>query len=444
MSKHYTGRHRAITPPNRAGAALRRTTTGVALATTLSVGLGAGAAWAVPEQGGVVPSVPEQGGVTPEVPEQGGVTTPPPAPAPTPSVTPPGPGLIPGPPSTSEWQPIPEAVTPNYENAYNPTPAAPLHAPRPTAPVKRIAPPPDTLRVGNVMVPTSDIPDIENKDETINSVNAWAAYAEAEIARGLISIGVPEDEASRQAASTVIGVALGGGIGGTVFFTGTTLAMIVPAVVIGGVIGGVVGAAAPPSFGIPTNPFFWSNLGGGVAAGAGVGAAVAVGTGAVVGSAAAITGAVIGGVLAYALGAGDPGVTGERPALPWTPDQEESAPLPSPEANQFEFHLPPEAAQRAGLPPVEYIVNNPGDVEITATLGGQEHVFGWSAEIAQAPIKALGPFAPLAERAINNGTRLHTDQAEKDIPGSDARWPQEEGPAAQTEAPQPAPEAAAR
>ena len=64
------------------------------------------------------------------------------------------------------------------------------------------------------------------------SINEWSAYGEAKIAQGLISVGVPEDEASRQAAATIIGVALGG--------TAGAAAAGIPAAVVGG------GAVAAP------------------------------------------------------------------------------------------------------------------------------------------------------------------------------------------------------
>ena len=46
--------------------------------------------------------------------------------------------------------------------------------------------------VGNVV---ADIPaGMSQRD--VNSINAWSAYGEAKIAQGLISVGVPEDEAN--------------------------------------------------------------------------------------------------------------------------------------------------------------------------------------------------------------------------------------------------------
>lgn len=419
----HVGAHRAAPTPTRTGAAVRRTSTSVIIASTLAVGVGSGAAWAVPDQGGVTPA-PEQGGVTP-TPEQGG-TTPEPAPAPVAPVYDPGPGIVPSPPSTSDWQPAPTYEEPTFGNAYNPAPSGPIHAPVNTAPVKRIAPPPKTLRVGNIVVPAEDIPEVPNKVKAIRSANEWAAYAEAEIARGLISIGVPDDEASRKAAATVIGVAAGGAIGGIVVFTATTLAVGVVTVPLGAVIGGTIGAAIS---GTPvTAPFIVTNTLGGAAIGGAVGGAVAVGAGALAGAGAATVGGLIGGVMAYALGSGDPGASAEQPKLPWTPD-EDVQPLPNPDGNQFEFRLPPASAKKAGLPAVEYIVTKRGDVNISTRIGNQNHTFGWSAEAAKGPIKALGTFAPLAKKAINDATRARTDQVEKDIPGADARWPQEEQPA---------------
>lgn len=430
MSKRttYSGRHRVMTTPSKTGAALRRGTTGVVLATALSVGLGSGMASAVPEQGGVT-SPPEQDGVT-STPEQDGVTSPDPTPTPEPYN--PGPGLVPSPPDTGDWQPAPPSGPTVYEDTYNPTPSEPLHAPEPTAPVPRIAPPPNTLRVGNVVVPIEDIPDFPNKTKAIRSTNEWSAYAEAEIARGLISIGVPKDEASRKAAATIIGVVAGGAIGGSVAFTATTLTVGVVSVPLGAVIGGVIGASTAGF--MPEVPWFVPNTVGGAAIGAAAGAAVAVGTGALAGATGAAVGGVIGGLIAYGLGAGDPGASTDRPGdVPWAPggDGGETAPppLPNPGANQFEFHLPAPAAKKAGLPAVDYVVNNRGDVSVKANAFGQQYNFGWSAEVAQAPINALGPLAPAAKKAINDATRTRTGQAEKDIPGAHADWPQEKAPA---------------
>ena len=65
-----------------------------------------------------------------------------------------------------------------------------------------------------------------------------------------------------------------------------------------------------------------------------------------------------------------------------------------------------------------------GDVNISAQVAGQQINTGWTAEQAQAPIKALGAQAQAAEKAINAGVHAVTEQAQKVIPGLTAQWPQ--------------------
>ena len=189
----------------------------------------------------------EQGGIdqgeTDDGFEQGGVggggddATPPVAPpqqtAPSYNYNP-GPGAIPAPPREAPYRPYadPQAYNqPNYDTVYNPAPPQAYTLPRPVAPVRPIAPPPKTLRVGNFLVEEDqlkrDAPWLTDRQRV--SINEWSAYGEAKIAQGLISVGVPEDEASRQAAATIIGVALGG--------TAGAVALGVPAAVTGGVGG---------------------------------------------------------------------------------------------------------------------------------------------------------------------------------------------------------------
>ncbi|MEE3851890.1 hypothetical protein VZC37_16220 [Gordonia sp. LSe1-13] len=405
-------------------APFRKTMTTAALAATIATGLGAGAAYAVPEQGGTSPSVPEQGGITPEadVPEQGGTS-------PTQDVAPvnvPGPGAIPAPPQEAPYQPYvaPSTYTApstntgpsTYENAYNPIPEQPLTAPKPVAPVRPIAPPPEKIRVGNFI---TDIPE-GMSDRDVNSLNAWAAYGESKIAQGLISVGVPEDEASRQAASTIIGVATGG--------TAGAAAMAVPGAVAGAAVGLPVGAIAGTIYNAVVFSYLVAPTGGGILVpGALAGAGIGAGVGAVAGAAAgAATGAAIGGTIggaaAYTLGAGDPGA---NPDEPWKQDKPEAEPLPNPDANQFELKLSPEDAQKAGLPAVEYVVNSRGDVH--ASVNGVEA--NWSVEQALAPYGLLGGAGPQAEKSAQQATKQRTDQAKNSVPGLEVAWPQETAPA---------------
>lgn len=409
-------------------------------------------AWAI-EQGGADPddstsqSGPSQGGADPGQPDPA-PTTPAPETAPAPSYNP-GPGAIPGPPQEAPYQPYTPPVTytdpsysspgysaPNYQDSYNPAPSRPYTLPRPTAPVRPIAPPPKTLRVGNIIVDEDqlkrDAPWLSDRQR--NSINAWAAYGESKIAQGLISVGVPEDEASRQAAATIIGVAVGGTTG--------AIAVGVPAAVVGGVAGAGIGALAGlavGSFPAP-GPQTLPSVGAGAAIGAGVGA---VGLGVAGATLGAIGGGLAGGLIAHTLGAGDPGANPTRPALPGEPDPNrkperpgtpapQPKPLPNPGGNQFEFHVPAAQAGKAGLPgngSVHYQVNVGGDVNAQASVGNQTVTANWSGQQAQAPYKALGNAAAQAQKTVTDVTRQATDQIEKVVPGAQALWPQEHKPA---------------
>lgn len=376
--------------------------TSAAVAASIAVGFGAGMAQAAPHQGGTSPSdtAPQQGGTTPEqaAPQQGGTT-------PTPEVAPvvvPGPGSIPAPPQEAPYQPYVQPSTytaPTYEESYDPVPQRPLTAPKPVAPVRPIAPPPEKIRVGNFV---TDIPE-GMSERDVNSVNAWSAYGEAKIAQGLISVGVPEDEASRQAAATIIGVMLGGTAGAATLGIPAAAMGAVGGGIIGGLIGSGVSAGAPL----------------GTAAGAGIGALVGgVGAGVAAGALGAAIGGTAGGAIAYTFGAGDPGA---NPDEPWKPGDREAKPLPNPDANQFELTLSRDDAQKAGLPPIDYVVNSRGDVD--ASIAGFD--LNWSAEQAMAPYSVLGAGAA---KSAQQATKQRTEEAKKSIPNLHVAWPQEIAP----------------
>lgn len=389
------------------------------VAGTLATGFAAGPALAEPEQGGTGQSTPEQGGTTstPQAPEQGGTSTP----APTPRVTEPGPGFIPSPPQEAPYQPYVAPQTysePTYERPYTPTPPQAFTAPKPTRPVAPIAPPPEMMRVGNYVVPVEDVkkqvPGITQAQ--INSINEWSAYGEAKIAQGLISVGVPEDEASRQAAATIIGV-MGGGTAGA-------LVLGVPAAVVGGLGGAAIGAGI--GFGVGSFPAPGPQTPGAVAIGAGIGAAAGA---AALGIPAAVVGGVaggtVGGLLAHALGAGDPGANPAQPRLPGQPaPQPRTAPQSAPTGpNQFEVRLAAPDAARAGLPAVDYQVNVRGDVSASVDVAGQTVRAGWSGEQAQAPYNALGAGGAKAQETVRQWTEQATDQLSKAVPGLRVAWP---------------------
>lgn len=394
-------------------------------------------ALADPEQGGVIPQGgPEQGGVVPESPQggsQGGVTpAPAPAPAPTAPTYNPGPGSIPSPPQEAPYQPStynPGYQQPNYPSTYNPVPTGPITPPKPTAPVRPIAPPPQKLRIGNYV---TDIPKWMNKRDA-TSINEWAAYGEAKIAQGLISIGVPKDQASRQAAATIIGVALGGATGATV--AGVPAAVVggvggaVVGGVAGGIIGGVVGSGVPP-FGLNTGPGVAIGVAAGIPLGAAAGAALLGIPAAVAG---AVVGGTIGGVAAWTLGAGDPGANPKRPTLPGQPnpdDPQQANPAPGqqPPAQQqdpgpavMRVNLPASEAQKSGLPAVDYQVNVRGDVNASVTVGAQTVRAEIPAEIAKPAYNALGPQGQQAAATL---TQQATTALERAVPGMKVQLPQ--------------------
>ncbi|MCZ4581729.1 hypothetical protein O4158_22095 [Gordonia amicalis] len=419
-------------PPRAARRALRTTIASTAIAASLAGAvLSAAPALADPEQGGVIPeSTPDQGGVAPEAPPVAPPPVSPPPQTPPPSYDP-GPGVVPAPPQEAPYQPYvaPTYNAPTYDEAYNPAPPRAYTLPRPVAPVRPIAPPPKTLRVGNVVVEEDqlkrDAPWLTDRQR--NSINAWAAYGEAKIAQGLISVGVPEDEASRQAAATIIGVVLGG-------TTGAAAAGI-PAAVVGGLGGAAIGAGI--GFAVGSVPLPGPQTGPSTAAGAGIGAAAGA---ALLGIPAAIAGGVVGGVaggvIAHALGAGDPGARPDRPRLPGEPEpvrpqprKQQQVVIDNPEANQYEVHLPADQAARAGLPAVHYQVNMRGDVNAQINVGGRNLEANWSGEQARAPYAVLGAAKDQAEKTVNQWTRQASDQLKQVVPGIDVAWPQEKKPA---------------
>lgn len=405
-----------------------RITSAFAVAVSMSLLLG-GTAYAAPEQGGTTPGAPEQGGTTDAAPEQGGTTdaapeqggtTPPPAPpAPqAPSYTP-GPMGVPAAPSAPDSEHIAPPV-PEYNNSYNPGPPAGGFRPTPNEPpVKRIAPKPKTFRAGNLVIPEKDIVDFPNKRAWIDWGNGWTAWGEQTIANELIKLGVPRDEATRQAASAVVGAVAGGAIGGAISFTATTIVVGTFSVPIGAAIGAGIGSTMG-------NPI---SILGGAGLGAGAGAGGALGAGLAAGAAGAALGAAVGGAAGYLLGAGDPGATvknppgrlpdGDRGGQPRSP--ETTVQIVNPEAGQFEVHMPAPVAQKAGLPAVDYVVTNRGDVNLQ--VGSAQ--YGWTAEQAQAPITVVETVLPGTERAINNGVRAAGKELQKAVPGLNVTWPQE-------------------
>ena len=410
---------------------MKAAVTSAVLVASIATAMGAGSAAAV-EQGGTSPndSAPQQGGTAPTdtAPQQGG-TAPTPAPEPSAPVNVPGAGSIPAPPQEAPYQPYTAApqyeesgyTDPGYSTYYSPVPNAPLQAPKPVAPVRPIAPPPNKIRVGNFV---TDIPKGMSKKD-VNSINAWSAYGEAKIAQNLISLGVPKDKASRQAAATIIGVAVGGGIGAAAGAVPGAVAGVLPGAIVGTAAGAGIGFVV--GGGLLSPPTAAPSTTGGALIGLGVGAAGGAAAGAVGGAALGATiGGTIGGIAAYTLGAGDPGA---HPQEPWKLDENGNPKQPKhakpepvdPSINQFELSVPAESAAKQGLPGVDYVVNYRGDVNVK--VGNQ--TTKWSAEQAQAPYKALGPLGAQLEQHFRELTKQMTGNLDAQVPGSEVNWPQE-------------------
>lgn len=253
---------------------------------------------------GVGAAAPSQPGITTPSPQQPGVVTP----------TPPAPQVYDGPVSAIPDPPsLPTRPKPQYRPQPQPQPQSQLQgpstpevvyepeAPR-TAPPAPIEAPQGKLRFGEF---ETDIPQGVSP-EAAEKANAWAAYAEREIAAAYDRAGYLPEESDRIAATTIAGAILGG--------VGGAAAVGIPAAIVGGVVGGAVGAGVGAVVGT-------SVLGPGPQ-GTGVGALIGLGVGAGVGAAGlglpaalfgGIVGALGGGAIGNALGNGK---ADEGPAAP--------------------------------------------------------------------------------------------------------------------------------
>ncbi|MBU3061744.1 hypothetical protein KO481_09430 [Nocardia sp. NEAU-G5] len=230
----------------------------------------------------VAPPTTSQPGVTPSIANSlYGGTVGPVQPGVTPSM--PQPGVVaPNYVVPPDFRPIPEA---EYTE---PAPAVDwqdLHAPTAVKPVKPIAPPPRTLRLGNF---TSPVPN-SVPDNVLNTVNVTSANGEAALATDMNSVGISPSRSDKIAAGTAAGAALGAAVLG------------VPSAVVGGVVGGALGGVIGGTVGgavlaVPT-------LGTSVAVAPVVGTVVGAAAGAAVaGIPAAVVGGVIGGIAGAAIG----------------------------------------------------------------------------------------------------------------------------------------------
>lgn len=408
MARDWAMRASMVQPSSR-----RRRAVAAAVAVAAVISCGSATAFA-DEPGG-------QGGVSAppsEGPGQGGVS---PAPEPTPAPTPPvetappvlddGPGSVPDPVWSPSAPPVVQGqgwTEPVYPQAYSPgPPLGAWHAPVETKPVTPVLPKPGYVMLGHKTEPQPDW----LSDSDTRSWNRWNAKWTADIATQLISVGVPEDEASRQAAAIMVGIAAGSVTG--FMFTGPLAAVVLGAT---GALGGLlVGTAVAPFVPPPVTPFA-------PLIGAGAGGAAGVATGLlVVGGAGAIAGGAIGGLLGWLFGAGDPGASADAPPAPGTPESELSEPEPpNPEANQYELNA-------EGLPgngSVSYVVDSAGDVSGDVSVGPVSVPLEWSAEQADAPFKAAGFLAQTARDTVADVTAQVSEQVEKAIPGVRVEFPQ--------------------
>lgn len=339
--------------------------------------------------------------------------------APTPGAPQPnydGPTSVPPPPASVA--PIINYVPPSYIGPY--TPFLPiLQAPRRVAPVPEVKPPPNTIRIGNKIMPIP--PGMADSD--VRSINRWAAYQEARIATTLVSLGVPREEASRRAASTVLGAAIGGAsLGLPSAALGAGLG-VVPGMVTGGILAGTFGVfpltiILTPFLG-PVAPTVATPLAiaGGVVAG---GAAGAAGGALVLGVPMGLLGMGIGGVLGFFLGAGDPGADPGTVRNPGDPETEKGFELPPPNPKADQYRL----TTTVGGVGVKYVVKADGDVEGKLTVGGVNLPYKWSAEVADGPYRALGFLSETGREAVKAWVYSTGLDAVNKIPGLQISYPQ--------------------
>lgn len=225
----------------------------------------------------VGPTTTSQPGVTPTWPDslytpgtvQPGVVQPS---VPQPGVVAPLPNYVVPP----DFRPVPEAEYTEPAPAVN---LMSLHAPEQVTPVKPIAPPPRTLRLGNFSSPVPDfVP-----ENLLDQVNVTAATGEANISTDLNSVGINPSRSDKIAAGALAGAGAGALIAG------------VPAAAVGGVVGGVIGGVVGTTLAAGTVVAVPVGTVAGAAIGAAAGAAVA-------GIPVAVVGGAVGGLVGAAIG----------------------------------------------------------------------------------------------------------------------------------------------
>ncbi|MFD3510102.1 hypothetical protein [Nocardia sp. NPDC058666] len=237
------------------------------------------------------------------VADQGGVTSPPQpgteTPTPPPSVEP-EPQPEPNPPTYYE-QPAevrngPSRPAPSVSAPVEPVRIDQLHLPEPVEPVAPIAPPENTIRIGEWQTPSPDWMPIEVRD----TINNTAAGAEAQVATALDSVGIPAGRSDRVSGAVLGGAGLGGAAGATVLGAPAAAVGATVGALVGGTVGGIAGAALGIVIPVPIIGQATSGVAGtalGAAAGAAAGAAI-------LGVPAGVVGAAVGGTIGAGFGAG--------------------------------------------------------------------------------------------------------------------------------------------
>ncbi|WP_299569542.1 hypothetical protein [uncultured Williamsia sp.] len=398
---------------------MTRTTAGVVLAAALA-SAAAGQAIAAPAPGTAPPSNEMAPGTAPESAPGTAPGTAPATPTPQPPPPPARNSIIPAPTYDAPviYEDSPGYTPPVYSGTYNPIPPQ-ITAPRRVAPVNPILPRPGTIKLGNFRAPQPGW----LSDADARNLNGQAATIEARVATYYESIGFPKDQAARTAASTTLGILVGGATGAAIGAVPGAIIGLPVGAGVGAITGLITGATLGAVGGTVVAPGPGSAAGAAALAGpgAGIGALVGLGVGPVVGGlgGAALGGLIgggIGGAIGYAVGAGDPGGNPNAPiggATNEDPRKSKPAP-PNPDANQYELH-------GRGI---DYVVAKNGDVSGSVKLGAANIPISIDHDAADAPYKAAGVFAQTARDSVTAAVVNFGKEAQKAFPGLKIDYPQ--------------------
>ncbi|MFD4351571.1 hypothetical protein ACFWPX_03380 [Nocardia sp. NPDC058518] len=242
---------------------------------------------------GPVATVADQGGVT--SPSQPGTetSTPPTAPESEPEHEPAPPVYYEQP---AEVRNGPSRPAPSVVEPVEPVRIEELHLPEPVEQVAPIAPPENTIRIGEWQTPSPEWLPVEVRD----TINNTAAGAEAQVATALDSVGIPAGRSDRVSGAVLGGAGLGGAAGTTVLGAPAAAVGATVGALVGGTVGGIAGAALGIVIPVPIIGQATSGVAGtalGAAAGAAAGAAI-------LGVPAGVVGAAVGGTIGAGFGAG--------------------------------------------------------------------------------------------------------------------------------------------